>query len=108
MKIEKINYSLHEEEKKEAQLISPYPTWRRWRHFVEEEFKISFKEGSFPDEKFLHDFYVMRRLQQIRRRIDSERVRLFWEKVKQENPDFLDESGNIVEFIVEKVPVVEG
>lgn len=91
-------------EQGEARLLGPYPTWKRWRHVLEKRFNLSFKD-SHCAEPFLHQFYRLRRLQQKVKRIDQEEVNEFWQTVEREMPDFERGYGEMIEFMIEKMPV---
>lgn len=92
-------------EQQEARLLGPYPTWERWRPTIENRFNISFTNSHRPVETLLHEFYCMRRLHQKTRKIDKGEVMAFWERVAEQLPDFEEQYGEIIEFIVGKTPV---
>lgn len=92
-------------EKAEAQLLQGRSTWNNWKHVVEDRLKISFTNSHLPMEPLAHEFYVMRRKQQIDGEIDQEKVIDFWEKAEEEVPGFDEKYGNIIRFIIERIPV---
>lgn len=92
-------------EQQEAQLVGPHPTWRSWRHTAEERLGISFKDSNVPGEPLLHEFYVMRRLQQKAGEINKADVREFWRRAKRQLPDFEKTHTRVIEFIIEKTPI---
>jgi len=90
----------------EAQKIKPYPTWKSWRHQVEEAYdSVKFEDGKFPAEHLLHQFYLMRRQFQISGGINKEEVEKFWQEAQVQFPNFETDYGNCISFIIEKTPI---
>lgn len=90
----------------EAQKIKPFPTWKGWRHQVEEAFVgVKFEDGKFPKEDLLHRLYLIRRLFQISGRVDKEEMEKFWREAQAQFPNFETDYGDYIVFIERKTQI---
>jgi len=89
----------------EAQRIGGYPTWKSWKYQVEERFGSEWKDGCPQAETLVHQFYILRRLQQSEKRIDQVKVNNFWQDAQTKIPDFEGKFGSVIEFIIGKTPI---
>lgn len=92
----------------EAQRLGRFPTWSSWKHQVEERFGSQWSDGCPSAEPLIHKFYILRRLQQLKGRIDQgdqEKVISFWDIAQTKISDFDERFGDIVSFIIKCTPV---
>ncbi len=90
----------------EAKMLGGYPTWKCWRHQVEERFgEEIFANGDFPVESIVRDFYILRRQQQRAGKINQDTVEAFWLEASKKIPTFEEGFGSVIKFIIDKTPI---
>jgi len=105
----------------EAQEIKPYPTWKSWRHEVEEACKISFRNGTSDKESnisreqrkeqkeklsqaeaLLHRLYIIRRKFQIAGGVNPVEMERFWQEAEGVDQHFAEDYDGPIRFIMRK------
>jgi len=84
--------------RKEGKLLGGYPVWDAWKHTLQKHLESKgFGNLNSNVEPFLHEFYVLRRRQQIRNDV-TEEMDAFNELLNTEHEELFDNEAIVEAF----------